>query len=105
MDIVKLKLNEANIKNSHFYLSSVMELIPDEAIGGSNKKALAERLLEIHYGAKGSPVKTDVAGDKKIFRSRGWGRTFFRAHRLNPGDYIVIEKTDDFILHVYPQRD
>jgi hypothetical protein len=79
-------------------------LFPIESIGGPNKTNKAEKLLEIHYGSDGSPIRTDIAGDKNILRDRSWFNKFIQSHGLEVGDSIVIEKVDDFVFHIYPSR-
>ncbi|WP_027854162.1 hypothetical protein [Marinobacterium litorale] len=103
MDYVEIELTQGNINNNHLYLSSVIEFFPKDSIGGSNESSLAHRLLEVHSGIA-SPVRTDIAGDKKIFRRRSWVGEFFEVHGLVAGDWVVIEKTGADRYHVYPKR-
>lgn len=78
MEFVEIELTLGNIKNDHLYLSSVIEFFPSDSIGGSNDSSLAPRALEIHSGIS-SPVRTDIAGDKKIFSPSGVGGRVFRS--------------------------
>ena len=103
MKFVEIELTQGNINNNHLYLSSIIDFFPPESIGGSNEADLAHRVLEIHSSVA-SPVRTDIAGDKKIFRRRGWVRDFFEAHKLEAGDWVVIDKTGKDRYHVYPKR-
>lgn len=98
-----IELTQGNINNHHLYLSSVMTLFPSSAVGGGSEEELAKQLLEVHSGI-GDPVRTDIAGDKKIFRKRGWVREFFETHRLVAGDRVVVERTGLYRYHVYPMR-
>lgn len=98
-----VELTQGNINNNHFYLSKVMDLFPSSAVGGTSKEEAASQLLELTVGF-GDPIKTDIAGDKKIFRQRRWVGDFFKRHDLKAGDKIVIEKMGEFRFHIYPQR-
>jgi hypothetical protein len=87
-------LTEANIQHRHIYLSALRDFFPASAIGGPSA-AGAARLLSVDWGGP-NPVDTDIAGDKMIFRKRGWVRQFFSRYRLSAGDAIVIEKLSDY---------
>lgn len=100
-----VKVTEGNLKNNSLRLGEVLELFPNDAIGGPSWVQAAPRLLEINYGT-GNPEFTDIARDKMIFRKRtekGIG-AFYKAHQLNPGDQVVIECTGQDRYHVYPRR-
>jgi hypothetical protein len=98
-----ITLTQGNINNSHFYLRDVMELFPPSSIGGTNKGEKAKMQLEIDWGSL-QPVITDIAGDKKIFRKRGWIRQFFETHKLTAGSKIVVEHVGLGKYRVYPKR-
>lgn len=98
-----IKLTQGNINNHHLYLASIMDLFPHDSIGGGSKATRASRLLEIRADS-GDPTTTDIAGDKKIFRKRGWVRKFFATHKLKAGDTVVVERTGPYQYHVYPKR-
>jgi hypothetical protein len=99
-----ITLTQGNLNNDHLYLTKVMALFPHDAIGGSSEAEAGSQLLEVHSGI-GTPVFTDIAGDKKIFRRRAWVGEFFRVHELNAGDEVVIECTGPARYHVYPRRE
>lgn len=80
-----------------------MELFPAASVGGSSEADRASQLLEVKSGV-GVPVLTDIAGDKKIFRSRAWVGEFFATHQLKAGDSVVVERTGTHRYHVYPKR-
>lgn len=103
MEYAVIKLTQGNINNSHLYLSSVIEFFPKNSIGGPNEDSEGELKLEVHSGIE-QPVLTDIAGDKKIFRKRGWVREFFEVHDLKAGDRVIIERTGEHRYHVYPLR-
>lgn len=98
-----IEINQPNLDHHHLYLSSIYELFPASAIGGASEADQAPQLLEVHSGI-GSPVTTDIAGDKKIFRRRAWVREFFAVHQLKAGDKVVVELTGPYRFHVYPLR-
>lgn len=99
-----IELTQGNLKNDHLYLTTIMELFPPNAIGGSSEADRAEQLLEVHSGI-GDPVVTDIAGEKKIFRKRAWVGEFFAVHGLDAGDRVVVERTGPHRYHVYPKRE
>ena len=98
-----IELTQGNINNNHLYLSSIIDFFPPSSVGGGNETEVASQLLEIHCGIE-SPVFTDIAGDKKIFRKRAWVKEFFQSHALSIGNKVVIEKTDAYRYHIYPAR-
>ncbi|MGH8501633.1 MAG: helix-turn-helix domain-containing protein [Gammaproteobacteria bacterium] len=101
--LATIELTDGNLRNAHLYLESVMHLFPDDVIGGKNKAERAAREMTVDYGFD-EPVVTDIAGDKKIFRSRGWLAEFFKRHHFVAGDRVVIERVDDYKYHLYPAR-
>ncbi|RUO38625.1 hypothetical protein CWE13_02985 [Aliidiomarina shirensis] len=103
MRYVTIELTQGNINNNHLYLSSAMKMFPTSSVGGANSDSMADVLLEVHSGI-GDPIKTDIAGDKKIFRKRSWVGEFFRAHALKAGDKVVVQSTGENRYHVYPSR-
>ena len=98
-----IELTQGNINNDHLYLTAIMELFPAASVGGSSVADRASQLLEVHSGI-GAPVLTDIAGDKKIFRSRAWVGEFFATHQLKAGDSVIVERTGTHRYHVYPKR-
>lgn len=82
-------LTEGNLNNNHFYLGSYLHLFPADAIGGSNRASVAPRTLLLDWGGHGL-VETDIAGDKKIFRERGWAKSFFIQNEARPGDKVRV---------------
>jgi hypothetical protein len=98
-----VEITEGNIRNNHSYLASVIEMFPKDVIGGSHEGQAAQMELEIHFGCA-PPVSSDIAGDKKIFRARGWVGNFFKAHGVRAGDIVVLEMTGPRRVHVYPAR-
>ena len=67
------EITAGNRGNNHIRVAKFIDLFPRDVVGGSNKNTRAPKLLTLE--AEGLPsVQTDIAGDKKIFRDRGWIR-------------------------------
>ncbi len=105
MNFKIITLTQGNISNNHIYLTTVLDLIPKDAIGGKNKLEPAPKKLEVNYLGIGESVMTDVAGDKNILRERKCVKEFFKLHQLVSGSKVVIEKTGDFKFSVYPHTE
>ena len=86
---VEIKLTGGNIRNNHIYLTKVMSLFPDCYIGGSKKADMANSTLKLDVG-NGKYFDTDIAGDKKIFRTREGLRAFFEHFDLTEGDSVIL---------------
>jgi hypothetical protein len=87
----EVEITDGNITNSHIYLRSFFDRFPADAIGGSNKATRAKRELTIDWGGA-EPVLTDLDGQKKFFRARGWIGAFYQLHRARAGDRVVVEE-------------
>lgn len=88
--MIRIEINAANIRNSHFYLAGHLDAFPQDVIGGANSEAAAARRLTLRWPF-GSPVVTDIAGDKKIFRQRAWIRRLFEQSAAEPGDVVLLK--------------
>ncbi|WP_017183455.1 hypothetical protein [Sphingobium xenophagum] len=97
--IGEVVLTEGNIANNHIYLRSFFDRFPADAVGGSNKAALARRELTVDWGG-GEPVQTDLDGSKKFFRARGWIGAFFKQNRAKAGDRVIIDETGPYCYRV-----
>lgn len=82
-------LTQGNINNNHFYLRDVLTVFPADCIGGSNIVAAAVRSVTVSWGAD-SAETTDIDGQKKLFRKRGWVRDFFQQNNARAGDQVRI---------------
>lgn len=85
-------LSDGNLRNAHFYLRDLVAAFPADAIGGPNSASGASGTVTIDWGGA-LPAVTDIDGTKRIFRSRGWIRTFFERTGARAGDTVVIEQT------------
>ena len=93
------EVRDANIRNNHIYLRPFFEKFPADAIGGSNTASAARREVTLHWGAS-TPVTTDLDGQKKFFRKRGWLREFFDCNGVRPGDQIAIFEIEPYRYRV-----
>ncbi|RWD48639.1 MAG: ASCH domain-containing protein [Mesorhizobium sp.] len=98
--IGEIEINDANLRNNHFYLRPLIGKFPDDVIGGSNKASKARGEVMIDWGGP-EPVRTEIDGkDKKFFRARGWIGAFYKLHRAQAGDLVVIEETAPYRYRV-----
>jgi hypothetical protein len=96
-----IKLTGGNVRNNHVYLTKVMDMFPDKFVGGSNKSLLAKETLKLDVG-KGKAFETDIAGDKKIFRSREALKAFFENYAVVEGDYLSLTTSGNGIYSLRP---
>ena len=89
----RIPISDGNVKNGHFSVRLVADLLPADAIGGGNKAA-AGRPLEVSF-MPGPRVETDIAGDKMILRDRSGARTFFAQTGARGGDSLLFRKIND----------
>jgi hypothetical protein len=89
---VWVEINDANIRNDHIYLGDVIDFFPSDAVGGPNSASASPNKITVEFESGGN-VETDVAGDKKILRSRGAVREFFQRTKASGGDRVLITKT------------
>lgn len=97
--MIRIEINGANIRNSHFYLAEHLGAFPKDVIGGANSTAAAPRQLTLRWPF-GSPVETDIAGDKKIFRQRAWIRRLFEQSGAEPGDVVLLKSAAPYEYEV-----
>ena len=93
MDPRKITLTDANIKYGHIYVRSIRDLLPEDAIGGGNKAAAGVPITVVFE--PGKTIKTDIAGDKMIFRDRSAVRDFLERSNLKGGQEIELEAQGD----------
>lgn len=97
--IGEVELTEGNIANNHFYLRTLVDRLPADVIGGSNRTSTAPRQISIDWGGP-DEVLTDIDGQKKIFRARGWIGNFYKTNRAAAGDKVVVELTSPYCIRV-----
>lgn len=102
-DTAYIPITEGNITHHHIYLHSIIEFFPGTAIGGSNKKQLADQMLQITFSpGRASPVCTDIAGPNRnsiqktpphlFFRDRQHTGDFFARSGAQAGDVVKITR-------------
>ena len=96
-------LTAGNIKNNHIYLREFFNAFPKEVIGGSNAATAARQTITVEWGG-GCTAVTDLDGDKKFFRKRGWVREFFARTRAAAGDTVLVEHLGFYNYKVTVQR-
>lgn len=97
--IGEVEITDGNLANNHIYLRSFFDRFPADAIGGSNKATRAKRDLTIEWGGA-EPVQTDLDGQKKFFRARGWVGAFYQLYRARAGDRVVVEEISAYHYRV-----
>lgn len=103
-EVREIVLTQGNINNGHFYLREITDWLPQEVIGGSNRASKAPESMTIDWGG-GEKAVSDVAGDKMIFRSRGWVKSFFSLFNLKAGDVIYLSKNGGNNLKLRPSKE
>lgn len=97
--IGEVAVTQCNIDHNHIYLRSIFDRFPADAKGGSNKASAAKKELTIDWGNP-EAVRTDLDGDKKFFRARGWIVRFYKLNRAKAGDKVRIEETAPYRYRV-----
>ena len=95
-------LTDGNITNGHFYLKSILEFFPEDAIGGSDRSQAAKAKLTLAYSPGQKDVRTDITGPNQLsretrsshcfFRERTPIKDFFKRSGAAAGDSVVIER-------------
>src|SRR5437667_12257474 len=93
-----LTLTQANLDNGHIYLTECMDIFPKDTLGGPTEAQAAKRKVRIKFGGAVA-VETDIAQDKRIFRSRCF-RRFFADNCLGAGDRVLLEQLDPYTYRV-----
>ncbi|MDF2797548.1 MAG: hypothetical protein K0R85_292 [Devosia sp.] len=101
-DKAYVTLTDGNVRNGHFYLKSILEFFPPEAIGGSDKSQMSKVILTVDYRPGSKATTTDITGPNRLsnekrsshcfFRERAPTREFFRRSGAVGGDTVVIER-------------
>jgi len=105
MSYRRVQLTKSSFDNDYIKLTEILDFFPKELFGGSNKEEQSNIKATLYFGISDA-VEADIDGSKNFFRVRGpFTRRFFAAHSLQPGDFVVFEKTGQYQYHVYPQRD
>lgn len=97
------EVTQANIDYKHIYFRPFFGEFPKDAIGGSNAVSAALREIRIDWGGA-SPVMTDLDGEKKFCRKRGWVREFFAHTEARAGDIVSVEETSPYCYRLTLRR-
>lgn len=97
--IGEVVVTQGNIDNNHIYLRSIFGRFPVDAKGGSNKASAAREEIIVDWGGP-ETVRTDLDGEKKFFRARGWIGDFYKLNRAKAGDKVRIEETEPYRYRV-----
>lgn len=97
--IGQVELTEGNIRNNHIYLRSFFDRFPADAVGGSNRREKADRSILVDWGGP-RPVETDLDGQKRFFRARGWVKNFFEDNDAEAGDWVLVEESAPYRYRV-----
>jgi len=91
----KIQITEGSLANNYFNVATILDLFPSGAIGGSSKASEGRQLYILTD--MGQRFRTDIAGDKGVFRNRGEGGVadFFRG-RFVDGDTVYIYRISDY---------
>lgn len=85
-----LKVTQGNLNNNHLYLTEILDLFPEEVLGGPSIAQAGRQTVRVFWG-RGLAL-TDIDRTKHIFRKRGWVGKFFDAYRVQPGDLVLLEQ-------------
>lgn len=98
--VVKVR---GGLNNNYLKVGDFIDMFPADSIGGSSREQAAPRSVQFDFGL-GGLERTDIDGHKMILRERGAVGRFYQAHRIGPGDEVIIERTGEHLYHVYPRR-
>ena len=97
--IGQVELTAGNIRNNHIYLRSFFDRFSADAVGGSNRREAAVRTIKVDWGGP-RPAETDLDGQKRFFRARGWVKAFFENNSAEPGDVVLVEEIAPYCYRV-----
>lgn len=92
-----LEVTQGNIDNCHIYVTTVVDLFPEDVFGGPNE---SEAASPVHVAVGGELISTDIVKEKNIFRKRGWVRKFFAETNVRAGDLILLEKFEPYLYRI-----
>lgn len=101
--IRNIVLTSGNIRNGTINLAPHIDMFPQSAIGGSSAESGCGKEVTIFAVGLSEPVKTDIAGDKKIFRSRFLGK-FYKHHGLKAGDTVSLWRIGNDKYIIFPSN-
>ena len=69
-----IRVNAANLKHSHLYVTGLRDFFPAEAVGGPRRKSANGHGFELILDGLGETVFTDIGSDAKSGKARGFPR-------------------------------
>jgi hypothetical protein len=93
----QLMVTQGNLDNNHLYLTGVLDIFPEDALGGPSA-AHAGRPVRVHFGDE--VVETDVVRERRIFRRRGWLRRFFAERQVRAGERVLLERLGPYVYRL-----
>lgn len=97
----EITLTAGMVRQNQVRVTSVMGQLPAACIGGARRDEQG-RLLKLHLD-EGPTLETDVVGNRKMFRTRAWGK-WFKAQRLSGGDGLAFYSVGRGAYRVVPNR-
>ncbi len=94
----RIRVNAANLRNSHLYVTGLRDFFPREAVGGARRKSANGHGFELILDGLGETVVTDIGSDAKSGKARGFLRCrgaigkFFKHHDVKPGGYVELQR-------------
>lgn len=70
----RIRVNAANLRHSHLYVTGLKDFFPPEAIGGPRRKSANGHGIELTLDGLGETVHTDIGSDAKSGKARGFLR-------------------------------
>ena len=101
--ILRKAITAGSLRNKYIRLGDCIASLPVDVVGGGNKNDAAPKDLTVHWGGP-KPSRTDIAGDKKIFRDRTIMRNFIETAGAREGDVIVVSLSDPYTVHLSLER-
>jgi hypothetical protein len=101
MQIKLITLTDGSIKNSYLRTTTLLDLLPADAIGGANMANAAARTIAVDFGG-GTVIQSDVDGTKHILRDRKGMRAFLKRFKLQAGQQICVTQTGPYAFRVDP---
>lgn len=92
-DAKVIEVTGGNLRNNHIYLRAALNLIPEDAIGGTNASTPG-RPISVTF-VPGGTVQTDLPEDKLFLRCRGDVGAFFDRAKVNEGDFVLFTRLSE----------
>ncbi|MCD4830758.1 MAG: DNA (cytosine-5-)-methyltransferase [Anaerohalosphaeraceae bacterium] len=103
MESCKVRLTPSAIKYGNLYVSSCKPgFFPKDVYGESAAKKGMGKQVALEVEGLSNPILTDIPKDKKLFRLRGWVKTFIRQNNLRPMDEVEIIKFSNAKYQIKP---